>query len=137
RRSHVRPRRLRADGPRGAAAPRRGRDRRRDGAARGPHRPGRGDADVGPAAVGPRGVPPAAGAVAVARVLALVPDLLFGSRVKAALAQSGHDPELIARAGELRERLAGGDVDVLVIDLADPDLDGVGILSGLAADGTS
>ena len=40
---------------------------------------------LGPPAVGARGVPPPASAVAVARVLALVPDLLFGSRVQGAL----------------------------------------------------
>ena len=58
--------------------------------------------------VGARGVPPPAGAVAMARVLALVPDLLFGSRVQGALTAAGHEVELIGDEARLRERLGDG-----------------------------
>src|SRR5581483_9482908 len=47
----------------------------------------------------------------VARVLAYVPDLLFGSSVQAALTAGGHDVELV---GRLDPGLAA---DVLVVDL--------------------
>jgi hypothetical protein len=49
----------------------------------------------------------------MARVLALVPDLLFGSKVQAMLAQAGHDVEL--GAGAAPTGMDG--VDVLVVDL--------------------
>jgi hypothetical protein len=96
----------------------------------------------------------------VARVLALVPDLLFGSRVQADLAAAGNDVQLIADEALLRRRLAVsgvgdgdgayGDVParggaevpdppvtaaVLVVDLTDAALDGASILQALAADG--
>jgi hypothetical protein len=49
----------------------------------------------------------------MARVVAYVPDLLFGSRVLAALQAAGHEAALVA---ELRpEQIAGA--DVIVIDL--------------------
>jgi DNA-binding NarL/FixJ family response regulator len=73
----------------------------------------------------------------MARVLALVPDLLFGSRVQSALAGSGHDVELIADEPRLRERLADAGappVAVLVVDLTDGALDGAGIVESLAGD---
>jgi hypothetical protein len=55
----------------------------------------------------------------MARVVALVPDLLFGSKVQAMLAAGGHDVELTGAEG-LRERAPGA--DVLVVDLtAEPD----------------
>jgi CheY-like chemotaxis protein len=41
----------------------------------------------------------------VARVLGLIPDLLFGSRVKASLAGAGHRVELVASGDSVRERL--------------------------------
>ena len=56
-------------------------------------------------AVRARGVPPPARAVAMARVLALVPDLLFGSRLQGALAAAGHEVELLAGEARLRARL--------------------------------
>ena len=55
------------------------------------------------------GVPPAPGAVAaVARVALLCPDLLFGSRLRSALEQAGH--EVLPAEAE---------ADVLVVDLTD------------------
>jgi hypothetical protein len=74
----------------------------------------------------------------MARVLALVPDLLFGSRVQGALAAAGHDVELIGDEGKLRERLADPAAPraaVIVVALTDEDLDGAGILESLSQDG--
>jgi hypothetical protein len=51
----------------------------------------------------------------VARVVAFVPDLLFGSNVMGALRATGHEPMLVADAGTLREALVGA--DALVVDL--------------------
>jgi hypothetical protein len=48
----------------------------------------------------------------VARVAALIPDLLFGSKVQGVLAQAGHD-----------------------VDLVSPDVDGVALLEALRGDG--
>ncbi len=53
----------------------------------------------------------------MARVVALVPDLLFGSNVIGALQAGGHDPVLVGRTDELEGALAGA--DVLVVDLTD------------------
>jgi CheY-like chemotaxis protein len=76
------------------------------------------------------------------RILALVPDLLFGSRVHGALAAAGYEVELVANQQSLRERLVGGAglvVDapaVLLVDLTNPDLDGPALVESLSADGT-
>jgi hypothetical protein len=53
----------------------------------------------------------------VARVVAFVPDLLFGSNVIGALQAGGHDPVLVSAPDQLPEALAG--VDVLIVDLTD------------------
>ncbi len=69
-----------------------------------------------------------------ARVLALIPDLLFGSRVKASLAAASCDVELLASDSQLREHLARtppSSPTVLIVDLTDPDLDGPAIVRGL------
>ena len=50
----------------------------------------------------------------MARVAALIPDLLFGSKVQAMLTAGGHDV-VMTGPGDLRERAAGA--DVLVVDL--------------------
>jgi CheY-like chemotaxis protein len=72
----------------------------------------------------------------VARVLALVPDLLFGSRVQGDLTAAGHDVQLVADESRARERLSDGQApaDVLVVDLTDARFDGTVILQALAAD---
>lgn len=58
----------------------------------------------------------------MARVVAVVPDLLFGSKVQAALAAAGHDAALVGDADAARARVAVGGVDVVVADLAtDPE----------------
>lgn len=74
----------------------------------------------------------------MARVLALVPDLLFGSRVQGALTAAGDDVELIADLPRLRERLSAPEeprADVLVIDLTDAQLDGAAVYESLLAGG--
>jgi DNA-binding NarL/FixJ family response regulator len=79
----------------------------------------------------------------VARVIALVPDLLFGSQVHGSLKAAGHDVVLAGDEAKVRERLAEGeaasDADaaggaVLVVDLTDERFDGAAILEALAAD---
>jgi CheY-like chemotaxis protein len=69
----------------------------------------------------------------VARVVALVPDLLFGSRVQSDLRAAGHDVELHSTPDAARAASAGA--DVLVVDLVDDDLDGVAIVAALADSG--
>ena len=74
----------------------------------------------------------------MARVLALVPDLLFGSRVQSMLAAEGHDVELLSGEGALRARLgspAAVPAELLVVDLTNDDLDGAGIVESLRAGG--
>jgi DNA-binding NarL/FixJ family response regulator len=51
----------------------------------------------------------------VARVLGLVPDLLFGSRVQGALSAAGHEVQLVGDAQTARSKAAAA--DVLVVDL--------------------
>lgn len=89
----------------------------------------------------------------MARVIALVPDLLFGSQVQGALKAAGHDVALAGDEAKVRERLAAagaaravqrtaeGDAEraaegttVLVVDLTDDRFDGAAILEALAAD---
>jgi hypothetical protein len=50
----------------------------------------------------------------VARILALAPDLMFASRIEAALTATGHDVEL---ASSLSEATGLADADVVVADL--------------------
>ncbi len=74
----------------------------------------------------------------MARVVALTADLLFGSRVQGALTAAGHDVELIAGETPLRGRIADPEqptVDVLVVDLTDPELDGTWIVESLSRGG--
>lgn len=52
------------------------------------------------------------------KVAALVPDLLFGSKVAAMLEQAGHEVALMARPPE-----AGAIFDALVVDLTGGDVD--------------
>ena len=74
----------------------------------------------------------------MARALALVPDLLFGSRVQGALTAAGHDVELIADERRLRQRLSDPSAPVakvLVVDLTNEDLDGAALLESLSGGG--
>jgi CheY-like chemotaxis protein len=69
----------------------------------------------------------------VARVAALIPDLLFGSKVQGVLAQGGHDVALVTSEAAARAEVAGA--EVLVVDLAGPDVDGVAMVQRLRAAG--
>jgi len=69
----------------------------------------------------------------VARVLALVPDLLFASNVQGALRAAGHEVELASGAEGLGGRVAGH--NVLVVDLTTDVVDGVALVEGLRGDG--
>ena len=60
--------------------------------------------------------------------MALVPDLLFGSKVEAMLTGAGHSVALVAEPGRALE-LADG-ADVLVVDLAGGEVDGPALLAG-------
>jgi uncharacterized protein YbjT (DUF2867 family) len=51
----------------------------------------------------------------VARVVAFIPDLLFGSNVMGALQAGGHEPVLVSRGEDVAGAMAGA--DVLVVDL--------------------
>ena len=53
----------------------------------------------------------------MARAVAFVPDLLFGSNVIGALSAGGHDPVLVSRAEDLGGALPGA--DVVIVDLTD------------------
>jgi CheY-like chemotaxis protein len=72
----------------------------------------------------------------MARVLALVPDLLFGSRVQAMLQGAGHDVELIAEHGRLEDRLHDTPpAAVLIVDLTSDELDGAALVRSMLAAG--
>src|SRR5260370_42285109 len=72
----------------------------------------------------------------MARVRALVPDLLFGSRVQAALKTAGDDVELLSDAAALRRRLRDSSSGaVVVLDLADARLEGAELLEELRREG--
>ena len=74
----------------------------------------------------------------MARVLVLSGDLMFGSRLHAALTAAGHEVELIADEQALRERLvdrAATEAKALVVDLTDERLDGAGALEALREEG--
>jgi hypothetical protein len=74
----------------------------------------------------------------MARVLALVPDLLFGSRLQGALTAAGHEVELVGDEGRLRDRLgdsAAPAVTVLIVDLTNEDLDGPKLVESLSGEG--
>jgi hypothetical protein len=64
----------------------------------------------------------------VAEVVALVPDLLFGSKVEAMLAGAGHSVTLVVEPGRALELAKGA--DVLVVDLAGGEIDGPALLAG-------
>jgi hypothetical protein len=65
----------------------------------------------------------------MARVVALIPDLLFGSRVLADLTAAGHEVELVGDVEGVEGCLNG--VDVLVVDLTDERRRGVEFIERL------
>jgi hypothetical protein len=70
----------------------------------------------------------------MARVVALIPDLLFGSNVQGTLTAAGHEVELVGDADRARERLTETTA-VLVVDLVDEDLEGAALLESFAQEG--
>jgi CheY-like chemotaxis protein len=74
----------------------------------------------------------------VARVLVLVPDLLFGSQVQGMLAAAGDEVELAGDENRARDRLgdaAAPAVAVLVVDLTTEALDGPALVEALSGEG--
>ena len=69
----------------------------------------------------------------MARVAALIPDLLFGSKVQSGLQAAGHEVDLVSGAVEAWDEVGG--IDLLVIDLTSPDVDGVELFETLAMGG--
>jgi DNA-binding NarL/FixJ family response regulator len=69
----------------------------------------------------------------LARVVAHVPDLLFGSKVQGMLAAGGHDVALVGSEPAVREQIDAR--DVLVVDLTADAAAGIALLEGLEADG--
>jgi hypothetical protein len=63
------------------------------------------------------------------RVVAFIPDLLFGSRVQADLSAGGHTVDLIGDEDRVSGALAGA--DVLVVDLTDEPSRRAGLLQSL------
>jgi hypothetical protein len=70
----------------------------------------------------------------VTRVVAFIPDLLFGSRVQAMLDAGGHVVELVGDAGAVRDALTGA--NVLVVDLTDEAFRGADLVESLSAEGS-
>jgi hypothetical protein len=66
----------------------------------------------------------------MARVVAYIPDLLFGSQVQGNLRAAGHDVELVGDEDRVAGALTGS--DVLVIDLTDERARRAGLLESLS-----
>jgi CheY-like chemotaxis protein len=69
----------------------------------------------------------------VGRVVALVSDLMFGSRVVAMLEAAGHEVTLTAREDEARAETEFA--DVLVVDLTTDAVDGTTLVDSMATGG--
>jgi len=69
----------------------------------------------------------------VARVVALVPDLMFGSRVLEMLEGAGHEVTLTGQEDEAR--IEAEFAEVLVVDLSTDAVDGLMLVDSMAAGG--
>lgn len=69
----------------------------------------------------------------MARVTALVPDLLFGSKLVEQLGAAGHEVELVSGEAEVWDQVAG--TDVLVVDLGSDELDAAQFVDTLRTGG--
>jgi hypothetical protein len=69
----------------------------------------------------------------MARVVAFIPDLLFGSQVQGGLRAAGHEVELVSDGEGVRGALAG--VDVLVVDLTDDSASRTSLVEALVREG--
>ncbi len=67
----------------------------------------------------------------MARVLVLTADLLFGSRVQSQLQAAGDQVELVGQAARVRALLAEDPQALLVVDLTDPQLEGIDLVASL------
>jgi DNA-binding response OmpR family regulator len=66
----------------------------------------------------------------MARVVALLPDLLFGSKVQGMLAAAGHDVTVVGSPAAALEQLDGS--DLLVVDLCEDAVGRIELLTGAA-----
>ena len=74
----------------------------------------------------------------MARVVALIPDLLFGSQVQGMLTAAGDEVELVGDERRVRDQLADAPalaVTVLVVDLTNDALDGPALVEALSGEG--
>jgi hypothetical protein len=69
----------------------------------------------------------------VARAVAFVPDLLFGSNVIGALQAGGHDPVLVSNPNDLAGALSGA--EVLIVDLTSDVADRIALAAPALGDG--
>ena len=69
----------------------------------------------------------------MARVVALVPDLLFGSKIHASLAAAGHD--VVLTGVEADARAQAPSADVFVVDLASGTVEGSQLVESMRATG--
>ena len=69
----------------------------------------------------------------MARVVALVPDLLFGSKVLSMLEGAGHEVTLTAEEDDARTEAEFS--DVLVVDLTTDTIDGIMLVDSMVAGG--
>lgn len=69
----------------------------------------------------------------MARVVAHVPDLLFGSKVQGMLGAGGHDVALVGSPTEAGAQIAGS--DVLVVDLTGDYVAGIALLEAMRDSG--
>jgi hypothetical protein len=70
----------------------------------------------------------------VARVVAFIPDLLFGSRVQGDLVAAGHTVELIGDPRAVKGALTGA--SVLIVDLTDDGYGGLPLVESLSTEGS-
>lgn len=69
----------------------------------------------------------------MARVVALVPDLLFGSRLISMLEDAGHDVALCSQEDETWAQAQ--DADALIVDLTTDEVDGATLVDSMRAGG--
>lgn len=69
----------------------------------------------------------------MARVAALIPDLLFGSKVQSALEAEGHEVDLLSSEPDAWDEVGG--IDVLVVDLTTDEIDAISLVESLAVGG--
>jgi CheY-like chemotaxis protein len=69
----------------------------------------------------------------VARVAAVIPDLMFGSRARELLERGGHEVDVLVSEPDAWDEVGG--IDVLLVDLTTDELDGVTLVETLATGG--